>query len=286
MVVHIYGQAADMTRIGAIARRHRLLVIEDGAQAHGALWRGRKVGLFGDAAGFSCMGGKLLAATEAGYALFKRRADYHVALTLGQHTGRAREPGFPARYKPYWDSLFYSFRVCMLAGDILADQVVKLDREVEARRENIALLRRHLAGSPYLSFPHYPRGSEPSYHMVTVNFDFEKAGIRRDTFLRAVSAEGFRMFRYIPSPIPTWKRMNWQGYDGPPAPWLRWLKLAKTDYRRLRFPNCEWKIAHEVEFDFNYLRLERRRMKAFADCVLKVEENLPALRDMEKRESQ
>jgi dTDP-4-amino-4,6-dideoxygalactose transaminase len=281
MVVHIYGQAADMTRISAVARKHKLLLVEDGSQSHGALWKGRKVGRFGDSAGFSCMGGKLLAGTEGGYALFKRRQDYFAALMLSQHPKRSVEPGLPSSYKQYWDSLFYSFRICLLSADLLAEQVLRLDREIEARRRNVAILRKALSGSEYLSFPRYAGDCEPSYHMVTANFDCDKAGVRTDTFRKAVTAEGFQVFGYVPSPIPTWARMNWQGYDGPPAPWLRWLEQAKVDYRDLRFPNCEWKIAHEVEFNFNYLTVEPRRMRAFADCVLKVEENLGALREWE-----
>src|ERR1700733_7881781 len=66
LVTHIYGQPADMTALRAVADRHGLALIEDGSQAHGARHRGTRVGAFGDAAGFSCMGGKLLATTEAG----------------------------------------------------------------------------------------------------------------------------------------------------------------------------------------------------------------------------
>ena len=280
--VHIYGQAADMTRICRIARKHGLLVVEDGSQAHGSLWKGKKVGLFGDAAGFSCMGGKLLASTEAGYVIFRRRKHYNVALTLCQHTARAKEPGFPAKWRPYWDSLFYNFRICMLAADILAEQVPKLDRELVVRRANVNALRQELAGSRFLSFPTYPNGCKPSYHMLTANFDFEGAGIARDTFTSAVSAEGCAVGHYVHSPIPTWRRINWQGYNGPPAPWLRSLKEANVDYRTLRFPNCEWKIAHAVEFGMNYLRRESRRMRSFARCILKVEQNLDALRKWER----
>ena len=286
MVVHIYGQTADMTHICAVARKHTLLVIEDGSQAHGALWKDRKVGLFGDSAGFSCMGGKLLAGTEGGYALFKRQKDYFMALTLSQHPARSSEPGVPVEIKPFWDSLSYSYRICPLSADLLAEQVLTLDREIEARRKNVAILRKALSGSKYLAFPHYPKSCEPSYHMVTANFGFERAGVSTDTFRRAVTAEGFRVIRYVPSPIPTWKRMNWQEYDGPPAPWLRWLRQAKVDYRGLTFPNCEWKIAHAVEFGFDYLAVEPRRMKAFADCVLKVEEKLNVLREWERQQRQ
>ena len=281
--VHIYGQAADMTRICRIARKHKLFVIEDGSQAHGALWRGRKVGRFGDAAGFSCMGGKLLATSEAGYAIFKKRRDLHYAISLCQHPARsAREKDFPKDVLAHWDSLFYNFRICMLAADLLAAQVPKLDREVAGRRANVALLRTALAGSKCVTFPHYAKGCEPSYHMVTCNFDAEAAGVSRETYARAVSAEGFGLFTYITQLIPDFPRINWQGYGGPPAPWLRWLKDAKTDYRKLRFPGAEAKMAQELEFGFNFIRRDPKRMRAIADCFLKVEENLDALRDWER----
>jgi dTDP-4-amino-4,6-dideoxygalactose transaminase len=66
MVTHLFGQPADMTALCAIASDHGLALIEDGSQAHGAKHRGKRVGRFGDAGGFSCMGGKLLATSEAG----------------------------------------------------------------------------------------------------------------------------------------------------------------------------------------------------------------------------
>lgn len=62
MPVHLYGQACDMDSILAIANKHRLKVIEDCAQAHGATYKGQKVGTFGDAAGFSFYPGKNLGA--------------------------------------------------------------------------------------------------------------------------------------------------------------------------------------------------------------------------------
>jgi len=69
LAVHLYGQAAEMTRINAIARRYNLKVIEDAAQAHGALCHGRKVGGLGDAAGFSFYPGKNLGALGDGGAV-------------------------------------------------------------------------------------------------------------------------------------------------------------------------------------------------------------------------
>lgn len=62
MPVHLYGQACDMDPIMSIAERHGLKIVEDCAQAHGATYKGRKVGTFGDAAGFSFYPGKNLGA--------------------------------------------------------------------------------------------------------------------------------------------------------------------------------------------------------------------------------
>ena len=62
MPVHLYGQACDMDQIMKVARTHHLFVVEDCAQAHGAIYKGQKVGTFGDAAGFSFYPGKNLGA--------------------------------------------------------------------------------------------------------------------------------------------------------------------------------------------------------------------------------
>jgi len=65
----LYGQPADMDAINAIAKKHNLKVIEDAAQAHGARYKGRRVGTLGDAAGFSFYPGKNLGAIGDGGAV-------------------------------------------------------------------------------------------------------------------------------------------------------------------------------------------------------------------------
>ena len=81
IAVHIYGHPADMDRIMAIARKHRLYVLEDAAEAHGAEYKGRKAGSIGDIGVFSFYGNKIITTGEGGMLVtnnkkLKERAEY------------------------------------------------------------------------------------------------------------------------------------------------------------------------------------------------------------------
>lgn len=278
LAVHIYGQPANMPRIMKIAKKHGLVVIEDGSQAHGATWKGKVVGNFGDAAGFSCMGGKLLATAEAGYMVTPHADVYWRACLTGQHMGRRGDPGFPDKFRPYVDSLVYTYRLSPVIAVLLREQLRKLNREVEYRQQNVDLLRQHLADSKYIRFPNYGKSSRPSYHMLTMNFEAKKAGISRDTFARAVGAEGLGLGHYVPSPITTWERLQWRGYKGPKTSWMDNLRRAKTNYAAVEVPNCQYKIDHALEMGFNFYRPAAKAMAQMAQIVYKVEANIDALR--------
>ena len=283
LAVHIYGQAANMTALCAIATKCGLEVIEDGSQAHGALHRGRKVGQFGDAAGFSCMGGKLLASSEGGYMVTPHEHVYWKAALCGQHYGRSSESGFPEALRPYVDSLSTSYRLSPLTAVLLSEQLKKVDEENEGRRRNAALFRQELAGVQSVRFPSHAEGDVPSYHMLTMNFQPEYAGLRRDTYLRALQAEKVGVFAYIPSPITTWRRLQWQSYDGPRVMWTETLRRAGVDYAAMEVPNCQIKVARSLEMGWNYVRVDDARTRRLASAFHKVEENLDALRAWERK---
>ena len=285
MPVHIYGQPADMTAFRRLGRRYGIAIIEDGSQAHGATHRGQVVGNFGDAAGFSCMGGKLLATLEAGYLVTPDEDVFWRAALSTQHMGRSGDPEFPAELRPYVDSLVYSFRISSVAAVLMTEQLRKLDREVQARQENVRILRELLADCWLVRFPRYRTGDLPSYHMLTMNFQAERAGVTRQTFVKALGAEGVSIGHYVPSPIPTWRRMNWQGYRGPKVMWMKNLRRLKVDYRRARLRNCERKIACSLEMGFNFIRVSRPTMERIADAFYRVQEHIDELRAWERRQA-
>ena len=282
LVVHVFSHPADMTAIMRIAKKHGLAVVEDCSQAHGATWKGIGVGDFGHANGFSCMGGKQLATTEAGYMVTPDEDVYWRACLSCQHSARSGDEGFPDRWRPYADSLLYSYRITTINAVMLSEQLKKLDREIEARRRNVALLRTLLADSKYLAWPKHSNHGKASYYMWSMNFRSRRAGVHRDTFLKAVQAEGLKMDRYVPSPIPMLPRLQWQTYRGPRTTWQDNLRRAGVVYRREDLPNCCHKVEHGAELLFRFYKPAKAVMQRIADIIYKVEANMDALRAYER----
>lgn len=282
LVVHLFGQAVDMTSICKIAKKHGLVVIEDGSQAHGALHKLKKVGTFGDAAGFSCMGAKLLATSEAGYMVTPHEEVYWKASMGGQHMGRSPESGFPADLREYADSLVFTYRLSPINAVLLVEQLKKVDEEIAGRRTNVGRLKSGLSRVKSILFPVYGEGDVPSYHLITMSFVPEIAEISRDTYIKALNAEGVPIFAYVPAAIPRWPRMQWQGYRGPRVMWTETLKRHGVDYSSVDIPNCEYKVSHSLEMGFNHTTTDDGSIDHITEAFLKVEANLTQLREWER----
>ncbi len=282
LAVHIFGQPANLMALRAIADKHKLMLIEDGSQAHGAEIDGVRVGNVGDAAGFSCMGGKVLPTTEAGYLVSPHERVIWKAAMIGQHMGRSPEKDFPDDLRPWVDSLVYTYRITPLNSVLLTEQFGRLDGWIAERRRHADLLRAKLAGAKFLRMPDYAPGVKPVFHLMSFNFDPAAAGVSRDTFAAAMKAEGMLAFGYVPSPISDWPRLHWQDYKGPRVSWLSSLAAAKIDYRGMALPNCRWRVANSIETRFDYVDPNEAMVDRIAEIIHKVEANIGALRDYER----
>lgn len=137
--VHLYGQPAEMDSLLDIARRHRLTVIEDAAQAHGAEYRGRRVGAIGDLGCFSFYPAKNLGAYGEGGAVVTNRPDYAHTIRLLRSWGEEK------RYHHILRG--YNYRMEGLQGAILRVKLRYLPAWTEARRRHAAVYARLFAGS-------------------------------------------------------------------------------------------------------------------------------------------
>ncbi len=137
--VHLYGQPADMDPILEIARRHRLVVIEDAAQAHGAEYRGRRAGSMGDLACFSFYPGKNLGAYGEGGMVTTASAEHARTLRM------LRDWGAEQKYQHVLKG--YNYRLEGMQGAVLRVKLRHLEDWTEARRAAAARYDRLFAGS-------------------------------------------------------------------------------------------------------------------------------------------
>lgn len=126
--VHLYGHPCDMGRIMDIAKTHNLYVIEDAAEAHGAEYKRRSVGSFGDIACFSFYGNKIITTGEGGMCLTNSK---HLAERMRILRDHGMNPG-----KRYWhDIVGFNYRMTNMQAGVGVAQLVKLDGFVKKKRE-------------------------------------------------------------------------------------------------------------------------------------------------------
>lgn len=141
--VHLYGQPCDMESIMEIARSHRLYVIEDCAEAHGAEFKGQKVGSFGDVGCFSFFGNKVITTGEGGMCLTDN-PDLAERMRLYRDHGMSRE-------RRYWhDVVGYNYRMTNIQAAIGVAQVERIDNLLAKRAKVEQNYKSALEGIPRL----------------------------------------------------------------------------------------------------------------------------------------
>lgn len=157
--VHLYGQPADMDPILAIARKHGLKVLEDGAQAHGARYKGQRLGAHGDAVAWSFYPGKNLGAMGDGGAVTTNDPQ------MADRIRVLRNYGSRVRYVNEVQG--YNSRLDPLQAAILRVKLEHLD-EWNARRRAVAQLYQDGFSGSGLTLPHVPEWAEPVWHLYVV----------------------------------------------------------------------------------------------------------------------
>ena len=185
MPVHLYGQTAAMDEVNAIATRYELKVIEDGAQGHGALFKGRRAGSLGDAAGFSFYPGKNLGAFGDGGAVVTSDRD------LVEKIRALRNYGSQIKY--HNEIKGYNSRLDEMQAAFLRVKLGKLDDWNERRR---SLAERYLQylDPDYYNLPVVPEWAEPVWHIFAVR------STRRDAVLQHLADHGIGAMIHYPVP--------------------------------------------------------------------------------------
>jgi len=184
--VHLYGQPADMDPIVEIARRHRLKVIEDSAQAQGARYKGRRTGSLGDAAGHSFYPGKNLGAFGDGGAVTTNDGE------LAERIRTLRNYGSKKKY--YNDMKGYNSRLDELQAAFLRVKLKKLDEWNERRAAVARRYSAELSAVPGLTLPFVPAWAEPVWHLLVVQHP------QRDALQQRLAESGIGTLIHYPVP--------------------------------------------------------------------------------------
>ena len=186
MPVHLYGQACDMEPIMEIACKHGLKVVEDCAQAHGATYKGRKIGTFGDAAGFSFYPGKNLGALGDGGAVVTDNEEL---------AERIRALGnYGSDYKYHHIYKGNNSRLDEMQAAFLAAKLPHLDRMNEERRRIAELYTKGIQ-NPKVVKPYVAPECVPVWHIYAIRC------AERNELERYLSKKGIGTNKHYPIPI-------------------------------------------------------------------------------------
>ncbi|MBN1890225.1 MAG: DegT/DnrJ/EryC1/StrS family aminotransferase [Thermoflexales bacterium] len=189
--VHLYGQAADLDPVLAVARRHALRVVEDCAQAVGALYRGRRVGSWGDIAAFSFYPTKNLGALGDGGMVVTSDPE------LAERAGLLRQYGWRTRYisERIGGCVGWNTRLDELQAAILRVKLSHLEEDTALRRRWAALYDELVSTGDDLALPSEMPYGQHVYHLYVVRHP------RRDALQAYLKERGVGALIHYPAPI-------------------------------------------------------------------------------------
>jgi dTDP-4-amino-4,6-dideoxygalactose transaminase len=201
--VHLYGHPADMDPIMEIAGRHRILVIEDAAQAHGAKYKSRPVGSIGDIACFSFYPGKNLGAYGEGGAVTTSNPEFARTVRLLRDWGQDRKYHHVLRG--------FNSRMEAFQGAILGVKLHHLEQWTESRRKIAAQYNKLLADCG-VQTPREMPWARHVYHVYTVRNE------ERDALQSALAGDGIQTATHYPIPVhmqPAYSDLGYRPGDLP-----------------------------------------------------------------------
>lgn len=264
--VHMAGHPADMDRITEIAQEHNLAVIEDAAQAHGARWRGKRVGSIGDMGIFSFQSSKNMTSGEGGIILTNDRRLHE--LCWSYHNCGRRMGG--AWYEHHL--LGGNYRITEFQAAVLLAQLERLEEQREIRTQNASYLSKKLSKiGGVRPLRRDPRVTTHSYHLYIFRYDAEKFdGLSRKKFIEALQAEGipcdpgYRPLSQMPCVKKTKK-----------SPLFRRLYGKRAPYSEMYLPITEKACREQaIWLKQNMLLGTKEDMDDIVNAITKIKESL------------
>ena len=185
MPVHIFGNPCNMSKIEEIAKKYNLYIIEDAAEAHGALYNGKKVGSFSDIASFSFFANKNLTTGEGGMVVMKDENYYDKCRYL-------KNMSFPINAPRIYqhDDIGFNYRMSNIHAAIGLAQVEKADEYRDMRIKNHNLYKKYLSEVDGITFQKDEENSLNVNWMNTILLDTKKYGHSKEELIEHLKNNG------------------------------------------------------------------------------------------------
>lgn len=202
MVVHLYGHPADMDPILYIAKKHRLMVIEDAAEAHGAEYKGKKVGGIGDIGCFSFYSNKIVTTGEGGMVVTNNKKLYENANLL-------KDLAHSPKRRFFHEKIGFNYRMTNMQSALGLAQLEEINKFIQKKRRMASLYSKGLSTIPGIDLPKEYPWAKSVYWMYTVKVT--KGGrIRKNKLRQRLKSLGIdtRDFFYPLHQQPVLKRIG------------------------------------------------------------------------------
>lgn len=236
-VCHLYGIPSDIDAIEALAKKHKLKVIYDAAQAHLATYKGKGIGAFGDAVTYSFYATKNMGTGEGGMVTTNDPA-------VARKMGLLRSHGETDKY--LHEEVGFNYRMNDITGAIGLSKLDELPAQTDRRRAVAKLYHKRIDAIEGIGRPVPTEGSEPAWHLYTCRFDPDAFTCTRDEFMAALNKEGVPTALHYPKSLtrqPAFKHIVEQngGHEPPTA-----LKLSQRIFCIPIHQNLSDEQAHGV----------------------------------------
>lgn len=237
--VHLYGAPCDIVGIKKIARKHKLFLIEDSAQAHGSTVKEKKMGTFGDIAVFSFYPGKNLGAYGDAGALATSSKEIYEKLLKLRNYGQTK--------KYFHEEIGYNSRLDEIQAAILSAKLMYLDKWNKKRNQIASLYKKKLR---YSTFQKIKESYESCYHLFVIESK------RRDELQKYLNKRGVHTLIHYPIPIhlqPCFAYLGYKKGDFPVAERLALEVLSLPMYSELTQKEVEYACEQVNQFEAKFV---------------------------------
>ncbi|MHA1791677.1 MAG: DegT/DnrJ/EryC1/StrS family aminotransferase [Promethearchaeota archaeon] len=240
--VHIYGYPCEMDTIMEIASENNIAVIEDASHAHGARYKGKKIGTFGDCAIFSLQGSKILPAGEGGVLITNDIEIYEKAVALGHYKDIPKLQR--EKYKKYYKTgLGLKHRISPLHAAIARCQLKKFPEINERITKNCEKFRKEIKDIEGTAFciPEVPKYIKRTYFMNQVRYENKQGSIPKSDLVFMLKSEGLQVGESRYELLHEQPYFTERGHDPND------FKFTKNIVKNLiSFPNFPWDESGEL----------------------------------------